>query len=44
MEGGDGGVTRPTGATPDEKAEKKQRGVEFKAQHAIVVAFFFFIL
>ena len=44
MEGDDGGVTRPTGATPDEKAERRQRSVEFKAQHALVVAFFFLIL
>ena len=44
MDGDDGGVTRSTGATPDEKAERRQRSVEFKAQHALVVAFFFFIL
>jgi hypothetical protein len=44
MEGDDGGVTRPALATSDEKEERKQRSVEFKAQHALVVAFFFLLL
>lgn len=40
----DGGVTRPALATSDEKKERKQRTVQFKAQHALAVAFFCLIL
>ena len=43
MEEDEGGVTRPS-ATSDVRDERKQLSVQFKAQHALVVAFFVLLL
>lgn len=40
----DGGGASRAGATAEEHADKKQLSVQFKAQHALVVAFFLLIL
>ncbi len=43
MEGGDEDAVQ-SAATGDPKSVKKQLSIQFKAQHALVVAFFLLIL
>lgn len=43
MEDGEG-VVRPAAGEGEVKAERKQLAIQFKAQHALVVAFFILLL
>lgn len=44
MEVEDAAVTRPRAAPGEVKADRKQLAIQFKAQHALVVAFFLLLL
>jgi len=44
MDARNGGVVPPDRKEEDIKAAKKQSGIQFKAQHALVLAFFLLIL
>ena len=44
MEDADGGVVRPAAGSGEVKPARKQLAIQFKAQHALVVAFFLLLL